>query len=378
MRLPMLLALMLVAAQAQAAAPTSALGGLLLKQAPPPTGTTGSGDEDDDDDEGDTTPVATPPAPGPADTTTATPEATTAPAATTPAPEAAAAAEAPTQEMTLVSGAPLNDPNVAVHIVEQKPFSDSGKREVILYPIAAQVNGKFTQHLGTMGSFVWHLQENFGLQVTGGYNWYNVESAFNAELVDKVRAEAQAATSLLWTWGVLGGVEVTPLYGKFSFFEGTLGHFSIVLSGGAGLGGTRHQLKPENQAADGSITPATFGDTGMRFMGQLGAGFRLQLGTRFAFRVEVHDVVYTARQEKVNGCDVNDLRAMDNALRGGKDPAGVQVSGSCDAQRFSNQLDPNTGLRGSNDVPLALNLVKVPSSDVLNNVGLYIGAAFLF
>ena len=79
----------------------------------------------------------------------------------------------------------------------------------MLYPVAMQVNGKFTQHFGTMGSFVYHLQENFGLQISGGYNWYNVESAFNGELVEKFRVEAQAATSLLWTWGVMGGVEVS-------------------------------------------------------------------------------------------------------------------------------------------------------------------------
>jgi len=282
-------------------------------------------------------------------------------------------------DVKLVSGAPLSNPNVAVHIVEQKSFSDAGKGELILYPVTAQVNGEFTQHVGTMGSFVWHLRENFGLQLTGGYNWHNVESAFNAELVDKVRVEAQMAASLLWTWGLMGGAEVTPLYGKFSFFDGTLGHFNVVLSGGAGVGGTRHQLKPANRLADGTISPATFGDTGTRFMGTVGAGFRLQVGSRFALRVEVHDVVYAARTEKVNGCDVDDLRAMDPTLNAGRMPgAPVQVSASCDVQRFSSRVDPDTGLRGSNDIPLALNLVKNPSSDVLNNIGLYVGTSFVF
>ncbi|HEY0880708.1 MAG TPA: outer membrane beta-barrel domain-containing protein, partial [Archangium sp.] len=297
-----------------------------------------------------------------------------APAAAAPtAADAAANAEA----QRLVSGAPLFNPNVAVHIVEKKEFSDSRKTEIILYPIALQATGKFTQHYGSMASVVYHLQENFGLQVTGGYNWYNSEAAFNGELVDKYSVEAQAATSLLWTWGVMGGVEVTPVYGKFAFFEGTLARFSFVINGGVGAGGTRHQLRPENVDSNGNQIPASYGDTGVRFMGSLGAGFRLQLGERFAFRLEVRDVVYTARMERVNGCNVDDLRAMDVKVRGGQDPSTAVVSDTCDVEPFSGVVE-GTNLKRSGDVPLALNLVRTPSSDVLNNVGLYLGISFLF
>ena len=357
---PGLLAALLAAGVAQAApAPQDAP---LLAQATPAA--------DDDDDEVKPPPGKTPPA--------STAPKSDAPKVITPAaatPTAPAPADPEAQR--LVSGAPLYNPNVAVHIVEQKAFSDSKKSEVVLYPVAMQVNGKFTQHFGTMGSFVYHLQENFGLQISGGYNWYNVESSFNGELVEKFRVEAQAATSLLWTWGVLGGVEVSPVYGKFSLFEGTLAHFSFVLNGGVGAGGTRHQLKPETVKADGSLSQATYGDTGARFMGSLGAGFRLQLGERFALRLEVRDVVYTARMERVNGCNVDDLRAMDQKIRGGGDPATATVSGTCRVETFTGTIE-NTDIKRSNDVPLALNLVRIPSSDVLNNIGLYLGISFLF
>jgi outer membrane beta-barrel protein len=278
----------------------------------------------------------------------------------------------------LVSGAPLFNPNVAVHIVEQKAFSDSGKREVILFPAQIQVNGKFTQHFGAGLGFVWHVQENFGFQVSGFYNYSSAESGFNGELIDKVRAEAQAATSLLNVWGVLGGIEVTPFYGKFAWYENNLAHFSIVLNGGLGIGGTRHQLKPVNMAG-GPGSPgnaATFGDTGLRFLGGLGGGLRLQLGKHFAIRLEVRDVVYTARVDQVNGCQFGDLKAMDTALRNGqKFP---KVDAGCRVEKFEG-VDPVTMQPRGNDVPLALNLVKPPaSSDVLNNLGLYLGAAFLF
>ena len=82
---------------------------------------------------------------------------------------------------------------------------------------------------------------------------------------------------------------------------------------------------------DDTVSQATYGDTGARFMGSLGAGFRLQLGERFAFRLEVRDVVYTARMERVNGCNVDDLRAMDMKIRSGQDPATATVG--ADLQR---------------------------------------------
>lgn len=326
-----------------------------------------------DDDEDDPAPAAATPAP-----TSTTPAATTAPARTD-APTAAnnGSTQAPNADtQKLVSGAPLFNPNVAVHIIEEKKHSDAGKFEIVLYPATIQVNGKFTQHFGTMGSLVYHLQENFALQVTGGYNWYNVESSFNGELVEKFRVEAQAATSLLWTWGALGGVEVTPFNGKFALFEGTLAHFSFVINGGIGAGGTRHQLKPESVRTDGSISAASYGDTGVKFMGSVGAGFRLQLGERFAFRLEVRDVVYTARMEQVNGCNLTDLTAMDAKARAGQPIETATVGGACRIDEFVGTHD--SGASKSIDATLAKNLVQSPSSDVLNNVGLYLGVSFLF
>lgn len=271
---------------------------------------------------------------------------------------------------SLVSGAPLDNPNVAVHVVEKKPFADQGKHEFVLYPGAIQVNGKFTQHFGSAASYVYHLHENFALQVMGQYNWYSRESGFNQELIDKVREEAQAATSLLLVWALQAGVEVTPIYGKFAFLEGSLAHFSLVISAGAGIGSTRHQLHPENAAG-----PATFGDTGMRFVGSVGVGFRVQFGARFALRLEVRDLAYTARVDRVNGCNAADLTAMNSQIQQGQPVTSAQVSSGCSLSSFSGVKN---GYNRSDDVPLALNLVSTPSSDVLNNLGLYAGASILF
>jgi outer membrane beta-barrel protein len=316
----------------------------------------GSAASDDDDEEPVTKPAAKP---------AATPAA--------PAQEgsvSSGAAPTVTDQQKLVSGAPLYNPNVAVHIVEQKPFSDRLRLELIAY-FDAQFNGKFTQHAGGAISVLWHVQENIGVQLTGFYNPLAIESGFNDELVDKTRSEAQAATSLLLVWGLQGGVEVTPLYGKFAFFDGVLGVFSVVLNGGAGVGFTRHQLKPINQNG-----PATFGDTGARFAGEVGGGFRLQLGNRFALRLEVKDIIYSALFDQIEGCYADDLNAMNEKMRAGGNPSDASVRPTCNTGRFEG-TNPDTNQRNQTDVPLAYNLVRKPSSDVLNNVGVYLGISVL-
>ena len=334
----------------------------------------------DDEDEEETPPPAPvkpatpPPTPAAGQPATPPPAAEAKPAA--PPVPAPSDVPANTEAQRLVSGAPLFNPNVAVHAVEKKQFSDRGRWEAVLYPAAPQINGKFTQHFGTAASIVYHLHENFAFQITPQFNWYNSESSFNQELINKVREQAQAATSLLLVEGLQGGVEVAPLYGKFAFYEGTLGQFSLVLNAGAGVGNTRMQLRAANTAG-----PDTYGDAGLKFLGSVGGGFRVLLGDRFALRLEVRDLIYTARVDSVDGCNVGDLGALNNWFRTGY-PNGVPissvaVSGACATSKFVG-TDGKTGYNYAEDIPLALNLVQSPSSDVLNNVGFYAGVSFLF
>ncbi len=302
----------------------------------------------------------------PAESATAIPE-------DAPSTPASSAADARAQE--LVSGAPLYNPNVAVHIVQKKQFADRGKHELTLYPALAQLNGKFSQHFGSALGYTYHLHENFGLQFMPLFNWANAQSPFNAELIEKARLTAEPATSLLLNYGALAGVEVTPIYGKFAWYDDTLAQFSLILTGGAGYGTTRLQLKDANKAG-----PATFGDAGGRFLGSVGAGFRVQLGDRFAIRMEVRDVVYTARVDSVNGCNVGDLTWLEGEYRKDSafDPAARgagKVSGGCQLEKFSGE---SNGYKRSSDIPLAYDMVREPTSDVLNLVSFYGGISFLF
>ena len=284
------------------------------------------------------------------------------------------------QQQRLVNGAPLYNPNVNVHIVQKKRFADEGKHELVLYPGVVQVNGKFTNHVGTALHYVYHLQENFALQVGGQYNWYSDESDFNLELIDKVREQAQAASSLLLQWGAHAGVEVTPLYGKFAFFNNSLAQFSLVLSGGAGVGKTRHLIRPEvaNEVEGQTYqVPARFGDTGNKFLGEVGGGFRVQFGESYAIRLEVRDLIYTARVDKVDGCNLADFESMEAARAANQPFEGLNLSGSCKVAKFDG-VDPETKKNYREDIILGRDLVAEPSSDVLNNVSFYAGFSVLF
>ncbi|MET0406495.1 MAG: outer membrane beta-barrel domain-containing protein [Cystobacter sp.] len=280
----------------------------------------------------------------------------------------------------LVNGAPLHNPNVAVHVVQKKRFADAGRHELTLYPVIPQVNGRFTEHAGSGLGYTYHLQENFGLQVTGQYNWYANESPFNLELIDKVREQAQAATALLLQWGAQVGVEVTPLYGKFAFYDNHLLQFSLVVNGGAGLGSTRVLVRPQvTNQVDGqsTVVPARLGDTGSKFVGSVGGGLRVQFGDSMALRLEVRDLVYTARVDRVDGCNQRDFALLDEARGSGQAFSELGLSGACQFSRFDG-VDPKTGKNLREDIVLGKDLVGNPSSDVLNNVGFYAGFSYLF
>lgn len=306
-------------------------------------------------------------------------------AADAPLASSAASPDAPLpvadpEAQRLVNGAPLHNPNVAVHVVQKKRFADAGRHEFTLYPAIPQVNGRFTEHAGSGLGYTYHLQENFGLQLTGQYNWYANESPFNLELIDKVREQAQAATALLLQWGAQAGVEVTPLYGKFAFYDNHLLQFSVVINGAAGVGASRVLVRPQvtNQVDGvGTVVPARLGDTGTKFVGSVGGGLRVQFGDSMALRLELRDLVYTARVDRVDGCNQQDFALLDEARGTGQPFNALPLSGGCQYSRFDG-VDPKTGKNLREDIVLGKDLVGNPSSDVLNNLGFYAGFSYLF
>lgn len=233
--------------------------------------------------------------------------------------------------------------NLRLHTVQRKEVSDHGRHEVVLYPAIVQLNPKFTTHVGAGLQYLYHLHENFALQVQGNYFYISEQTSFSDELVRQASQSATAASALTLQWATTAGFEVTPIYGKFAYYEGNMASFGLVLTGGAGIGQTQVQLLSENQAGG-----PTFGDTGMKFVGQLGAGFRVRFNENFVVRLQVNDLVYTARVDKINGCNYADLAAS-----------------ACSSLKDANET-------------VARELLRDISSDVLNNIGVYGGVAYTF
>lgn len=272
-------------------------------------------------------------------------------------PIAAASAQAEAEEAQILTASDLEltseslSDNLRLHTVQRKLYSDAGLHEIALFPAIFQLNSKFTTHVGAGAQYLYHLHESFSLQVMGQFNYLNQQVGFVQDLIDNANIQPQPATALTLQWAATGGFEVTPIYGKIAIYDGKIAHFGVVLSGGAGLGATRIQLTGEDE---GRI----FGDAGTRFVGQIGAGFRVRFDDSFVARLEVRDLVYTAQVDRINGCSFADFEAADS---------GGSMSGACNLSGMT-QSARNA----------AKELIKRPSSDVLNNLGIYAGLSYIF
>jgi outer membrane beta-barrel protein len=339
---------------------------LALALALAPTRAWAQADEEEEEEAGKkAAPAGTTPAPkakeaapvAPAAVPAAAPAATGKPA-TAAAPAAAAAAPASGDTGYLEGRTGSTSPNERISTVERMKYTDAKKSEVILYPVALQMNSNFTSTFGFAVAYNYAIQENFALQLNFNYNYVAGNTAFGNSLIDqKVRPEG--ADALFLRGGATAGFEVAPIYGKFTFYEGSLVQFRFVVNAGAGVGLTQVQL---TSPASGTVVD---GDAGYRFLGNLGLGFRILLGDKVALRLEVRDLIYTARIDEINGCTLQQLQPAMNVPQGGA---------GCDLNAF--------GAVGSNTRTTAINqatqLLKDNSSAVLNNLLLFAGVSYLF
>jgi outer membrane beta-barrel protein len=347
--------------------------------------------DDDDDDEAPTAHAPVTPAPAKPEAKPA-PAAAPAPAKAEPAPPSAPAAKtneegeegegpahpanpasssegesapakataAPVQPGYMEGRAESTSPNELIHTVEKKTYTAAGQFEVTLYPAAIQLNSKFTNTDGVALAVSYALQENISLQLMGFYNYVAGETPFTQELL-LLHARPEAADALSLDYGAVGAFEVSPIYGKFAFYQGALAQFRFVLNAGAGFGHTNVQLTPGADAADPTAT-AQYGDAGLRFLGNLGVGFRILIGSSVAIRLEVRDLLYTARVDHINGCTLNDVTDL---LANGTSP-----ESGCNLSSFN----PNS----STALTVAKDLLGDVSSDVVNDVIFFGGASILF
>lgn len=250
--------------------------------------------------------------------------------------------------------------------------------ELEVTPLVVQINGLYVMHVGSGGSVQVQLHERFGLVLAGAYNWVSQVRDFSYRVDDQFRVDVQRPTpSVLTTWALGAGFEVRPLMGDLSFLRLGHGRVSFFLRGLAGAVGRQHELKPLTMRVDGSRSPPTYGDVEPGFAMSFGGGVRIELGAHVALRLEVQDTLSPSVMRTINGCDVDDLRAMDQRIRSGGDPAEASVRAGCDFTRFTG-VAPITDIPRSNDVPLALNLVRIPSGEWQQNTQVSLGVSFTF
>jgi len=274
---------------------------------------------------------------------------------------AAAAQSSPVipRPQTAVAEAP---PDVQrVHVVEKRPFTEAGRWEITAF-FPVQVNPKFTIHAGVAAEIAYHIRENLAAQLSAGFMPLAWQSSLTEELVTKVHQQPLAANALLLQADAMLGLELMPVYGKLSIFDGKILRLGFYLNAGLGVAKTRLQLRPSN-----SDKGRSFGDTGFRPMAGLGAGFRVFVTEALTVRLEVRDLVYSAYVSRVNGCSYADTSAI---RTGGK---AAQVSGGCSIDAFG---DSDADIK--NNGAIAADQLKDPSADVINNVAFFGGLSYLF
>jgi len=244
------------------------------------------------------------------------------------------------------------------HVIARRMERGAGKHELAV-TMPVQVNGKFTEHLGNGLEYRFHFREPIAIGAGGTYFWRGVESGFTEdELINKAKQQPYAADAVLLQWEGHAGIELAPIYGKFTLVDAKVMQFGMYLGTGIGAAQTRVQLRPEQASTTtGGGHPRTYGDTGLRPTGYFDIGMRLFMGQRFALNLEVRDFIYSDQVTQINGCNAQDLKNLDAA------------GANCRVKDF---------LDKSADGAIAQDLVKEPSSSVLHNVSFIGSLSVLF
>jgi outer membrane beta-barrel protein len=199
----------------------------------------------------------------------------------------------------------VTDDEETIYAVQRKAYLIKNKTEVSLM-FTALFNDRYVQSYAPVGSIVYHLSENFGLEAYGGYLFPD-ESGATTELFERggFRPPFALLTQLLWAGGL--GVQWSPVYGKIEIGGQELGNFSFYLTAGVAVGQTRVEC-----TANGLLDPAQFGEGStceepsdpedqvyepatFRPMGMFGGGLNFYLNDRFGLKAEVRDFLFSSR-----------------------------------------------------------------------------------
>lgn len=191
------------------------------------------------------------------------------------------------------------------------------------------------------------------------------------------------------TWLRIGGDVGRPGETLVSDFAGMLGvqyshafwRFHPFVRVGAALVASSHLVVPPTAGTTaligpGSLTGAGFVPTGVRLGLGAGLGVAFQIIPALRVVVEVQYQAIPADVSGVSGCDLDDLVAMDAAVRGGQAPAVAMVKPSCSTESFSGA--DASGASRLNRIPQSLNLVRSPAGEVAHRFSPMLGVELAF
>jgi outer membrane beta-barrel protein len=267
-------------------------------------------------------------------------------AASFAAPRFAAAQDAPAEAEPAAVPAPeevtsSNFPRIAddeetIYAVQRKAYLNKNKFEFSLM-FSALFNDRFVDSYSPVGSVTYHLAENFGLELFGGYFIPNPSGA-RQELLERasLRPEFARLTELLWAAGI--GGQWSPIYGKVEIGGRQLGNFNFYISAGIAFGQTRAEcvsglaLDPNRgfetevtspgglpicpipepgKESDSQYEPETF-----RPMGSFAGGVRFYFTDWLGLRFEIRDYIFASRVFRPNANSQGGLaNAQDGNLR---------------------------------------------------------------
>jgi outer membrane beta-barrel protein len=209
--------------------------------------------------------------------------------------------------MTLVAFTLLAAPALAqsnnerVHVLQKRDYSVKNKIEVTLLG-GLSLGDVFTQNYSLGVGLDYHLNEAFALEAswfTSGFpaGSKNDSARFGMTYTDAVTelketdlSPLAADLSMMSNCASLN-VQFSPIYGKFSLFNATLGHADFFLTAGGGVAWTEYR-----------DTSNVWQDTGTYFVGNFGLGFRIFIVRWFAVRLDLRDFAFSARVDQgVNG-----------------------------------------------------------------------------
>lgn len=236
-------------------------------------------------------------------------------AAADEAPAEAAAAPAEAAPPTKGPFPRISDSEETIFAVQRKAFLVEGKFE--LTPLfSTSFADRFVQTFAPAGSVVYHLSENFGLELYGSY-MLPTESGLTKEILNdlQLRSDISKLTQMLWTAGL--GVQFSPIYGKLQILGTYIGNFSFYVGAGFGVGETRVQCtnglpldpnrgfptnangevvcNPNDLQSPGAVNPVYYEPNTFRVMGALSGGVRFHFLTWLAVKLEVKDYLFVAR-----------------------------------------------------------------------------------